>query len=150
MHHAFRPMIFYVKPTWRYCRPKKKGTVAVVYQSSHDAEHRRRVTLVAELRKALVGEGLTLHYQPLVNMTDGLVIGFEALLRWSHSTLGNISPAELVPLAERASVLPDFSKFILDIALANLGGGTAMALKWKLLLICRRLILQMGNLARVS
>lgn len=48
---------------------KEKGTVAVVYQPSHDAEHRRRVTLVAELRKALVGEGLTLQMGNLARVS---------------------------------------------------------------------------------
>src|SRR5712671_1491814 len=85
---------------------KEQSTVGVVYQPSHDAEHRRRVLLVAELRRALASEGLSLHYQPLVNMTDRVTVGFEALLRWTHPTLGSISPAEFVPLAERASVLP--------------------------------------------
>ena len=100
---------------------KEQGTVAVVYQASHDADHRRRVLLVAELRQALVGSGLSLHYQPLVNMTDRAVVGFEALLRWSHATLGNISPAEFIPLAERASVLPDLSRWVLATAIAQLG-----------------------------
>ncbi|HMI37756.1 MAG TPA: EAL domain-containing protein [Steroidobacteraceae bacterium] len=100
---------------------KEQSTVAVVYQPSHDAEHRRRVLLVAELRRALAGEGLSLHYQPLVNMTDRVTVGFEALLRWSHPTLGSISPAEFVPLAERASVLPDLSRWVLGTAIAQLG-----------------------------
>jgi len=65
---------------------KEESVVGVVYQPSHDAEHRRRVLLVAELRRALADEGLSLHYQPLVNMTDRVTIGFEALLRWSHPT----------------------------------------------------------------
>jgi diguanylate cyclase (GGDEF)-like protein len=100
---------------------KEQGTVAVVYQETHDAEHRRRVLVVAELRQALTGRGLSLHYQPLVNMTDRAVVGFEALLRWSHPTLGNISPAEFIPLAERASVLPDLSRWVLNTAIAQLG-----------------------------
>ena len=100
---------------------KEQGTVAVVYQPTHDAEHRRRVLVVAELRRALSGKGLSLHYQPLVNMTDRAVVGFEALLRWSHPTLGNISPAEFIPLAERASVLPDLSRWVLNTAIAQLG-----------------------------
>ena len=100
---------------------KEQGTVAVVYQPTHDAEHRRRVLVVAELRRALTGEGLSLHYQPLVNMTDRAVVGFEALLRWSHPTLGNISPVEFIPLAERASVLPDLSRWVLNTAIAQLG-----------------------------
>jgi diguanylate cyclase (GGDEF)-like protein len=100
---------------------KEQSTIAVVYQSTHDADHRRRVLLVAELRRALVGEGLSLHYQPLVNMTDRAPVAFEALLRWSHATLGNISPAEFIPLAERASVLPDLSRWVLNHAIAQLG-----------------------------
>ncbi|MGB8692824.1 MAG: EAL domain-containing protein [Steroidobacteraceae bacterium] len=100
---------------------KEQGTVAVVYEATHDAEHRRRVLVVAELRHALTGRGLSLHYQPLVNMTDRAVVGFEALLRWSHPTLGNISPVEFIPLAERASVLPDLSRWVLNTAIAQLG-----------------------------
>ena len=100
---------------------KEQGTVAVVYQASHDADHRRRVLLVAELRQALASNGLALHYQPLVNMTDRTVVAFEALLRWSHATLGNIPPAEFIPLAERASVLPDLSRWVLGTAIAQLG-----------------------------
>jgi diguanylate cyclase (GGDEF)-like protein len=100
---------------------KEQSTIAVVYQSMHDADHRRRVLLVAELRRALAGDGLSLHYQPLVNMTDRAPIAFEALLRWSHPTLGNISPAEFIPLAERASVLPDLSRWVLDHAITQLG-----------------------------
>jgi len=93
----------------------------VVYQPSHDADHQRRILLVAELRQALANNSLALHYQPLVNMTDRAVVGFEALLRWAHPTLGNISPAEFIPLAERASVLPDLSHWVLRTAIAQLG-----------------------------
>jgi len=100
---------------------KEQSTIAVLYQSTHDADHRRRVLLVAELRRALSGEGLSLFYQPLVNMTDRAPVAFEALLRWTHPTLGNISPAEFIPLAERASVLPDLSRWVLEHAIAQLG-----------------------------
>ena len=100
---------------------KEQSTVAVVYQPSHDADHRRRILLVAELRRALAGDGLALHYQPLVGMRDRAVRSFEALLRWNHSTLGAISPAEFIPLAERASVMPDLSRWVLGAAIAQLG-----------------------------
>ena len=100
---------------------KEQSTIAVVYQPAHDADHRRRIMLVAELRRALAADGLALHYQPLVNMTDRAAVGFEALLRWTHPTLGNIAPAEFIPLAERASVLPDLSRWVLGAAIAQLG-----------------------------
>ena len=44
---------------------KEQSTVAVVYEPAHDADHRRRVMLVAELRRALATDGLALHYQPI-------------------------------------------------------------------------------------
>jgi diguanylate cyclase (GGDEF)-like protein len=100
---------------------KEQGEGAVIYHGAHDAEHQRRVLLVAELRRALQSEGLALHYQPLVNMTDRSAVAFEALLRWSHPTLGDIPPAEFVPLAERASVLPDLSRWVLRTAIRQLG-----------------------------
>ncbi len=100
---------------------KEQSTVAIVYQPTHDADHRRRVMLVAELRRALVADGLALHFQPLVSMKDRAVLGFEALLRWNHPSLGNISPAEFIPLAERASVMPDLSRWVLGAAIAQLG-----------------------------
>lgn len=100
---------------------KEQSTVAVVYEPAHDADHRRRVMLVAELRRALRSDGLALHYQPLVGLTDRAVHSFEALLRWSHPALGNISPAEFIPLAERASVLPDLSRWVLNAAIEQLG-----------------------------
>jgi EAL domain-containing protein (putative c-di-GMP-specific phosphodiesterase class I) len=100
---------------------KEQGTIAVNYAASHDADHRRRITLVTELRQAIAGNGLALHYQPLVSMTNRATVGCEALLRWTHPTLGNISPAEFVPLAERASVLPDLSRWVLRTAIAQLG-----------------------------
>jgi diguanylate cyclase (GGDEF)-like protein len=100
---------------------KEQGQAAVNYVQAHDAEHQRRVLLVAELRKALLGEGLSLHFQPLVSMTDRTTVGFEALLRWNHATLGNIPPSEFIPLAERASVLPDLSRWVLDAAIRQLG-----------------------------
>jgi EAL domain-containing protein (putative c-di-GMP-specific phosphodiesterase class I) len=56
-----------------------------------------------------------------VQLTDRAPLGFEALLRWPHPALGNISPAEFVPLAERASVLPDLSRWVLGTAIAQLG-----------------------------
>jgi len=100
---------------------KEQSQVAVLYQPAHDTEHQRRITLVAELRRALAGEGLSLHYQPLVGMTDRRAVAFEALLRWTHPTLGSIPPAEFIPLAERASVLPALSQWVLDTAIAQLG-----------------------------
>ena len=107
---------------------KERGSVGELYAGAHDTEHQRRVLLVAELRRALAGEGLALHFQPLVGMTDREPLAFEALLRWTHATLGSISPGEFVPLAERASVLPELSRWVLRNAIAQLGAWQEAAI----------------------
>lgn len=101
---------------------KEKGEPLRVYQASHDAEQRRRLTLVADLRQALAGNtGLRLDYQPLVRMTTREIVSFEALVRWTHPTLGAITPGEFVPLAERASAIGELSRWVLVEAIGQMG-----------------------------
>jgi EAL domain-containing protein (putative c-di-GMP-specific phosphodiesterase class I) len=104
----------------------------VVYQAGHDAEHRRRVTLVSELRRAIASDALHLAFQPLVLMTTREAMGFEALVRWTHPTLGVIPPAEFVPLAERASTVADLSRWVLRAAISQLGEWRRQGLETEL------------------
>ena len=79
---------------------KEQSTVAVVTSLA-----RRRASLAYRWWPNCAGRWpvkVSRPLPPLVNMTDRVTVGFEALLRWSHPTLGSISPAEFVPLAERA------------------------------------------------
>ena len=59
-----------------------------------------RGSLEGDLRAALRGGGLSLHYQPILGAGDEVLRGFEALLRWQHPELGAIPPAEFIPMAE--------------------------------------------------
>jgi diguanylate cyclase (GGDEF)-like protein/PAS domain S-box-containing protein len=80
-----------------------KGAGRNQYQVFSEAmlkESQDRLSMDTALRHALVREELFLHYQPLVSLTTGRVIGMEALLRWHHPKLGVISPATFIPLAE--------------------------------------------------
>ena len=111
---------------------KERGVACVVYQAGHDAEHRRRVTLVSELRRAIASDALHLAFQPLVLMTTREAMGFEALVRWTHPTLGVIPPAEFVPLAERASTVADLSRWVLRAAIRQLGEWRRQGLETEL------------------
>lgn len=56
--------------------------------------------LQGDLRKAVLSNQLSLHYQPQIELSSGLIIGAEALLRWHHPQLGLISPKRFIPVAE--------------------------------------------------
>ncbi len=64
--------------------------------------------------------GFTVHYQPVVRLDDGMVVGVEALARWRHSTAGDIAPNIFVPVVERAGLSSELDNFVLDRACADL------------------------------
>lgn len=83
----------------------------------------RRHELDEAMRQALGGGEMALHYQPLVSLQDGQVVGCEALLRWTRPGLGPVSPAELIPIAEGTG-------FILTIGRWALRRACAEAMTW--------------------
>ncbi|NML73218.1 EAL domain-containing protein [Rhizobium sp. S-51] len=70
------------------------------FDTSLDAAARRRNALEQELRAAVAADALSLHFQPLVDSRSGEIVCAEALLRWNHPSLGSVSPAEFIPIAE--------------------------------------------------
>ena len=79
---------------------------------------RRR--LAHELRGALARRELSVHYQPLVSLDRQAVVGFEALCRWTHATLGPISPATFIPIAEEEDLVGELGAWILRESLRQL------------------------------
>jgi diguanylate cyclase (GGDEF)-like protein/PAS domain S-box-containing protein len=74
------------------------------------------VALDEELRQAVGNDELRLHYQPIVALDGGDLIGFEALMRWQHPTRGLLPPADFIPLAEQTGTISDLGAWALEQA----------------------------------
>lgn len=77
--------------------------------------HKRRV-LETELRRAVTLQQFRLVYQPQVELPSGRLVGFEALLRWEHPTLGSVSPMDFVPIAEETGEIQSIGDWVLHEA----------------------------------
>jgi diguanylate cyclase (GGDEF)-like protein len=83
------------------------------FKSEMDDEAQARRTLELELRKAVrVGE-FEVFYQPIVNLGDNRISGFEALLRWNHPTRGIVSPDAFIPLAEETGLIVAMGEWVI-------------------------------------
>lgn len=87
-----------------------------------------RLALENALREALKESALHLHYQPQVEMETGRLYGVEALARWSHPKLGDISPARFIPLAEECGLIADLGRWALMEACRQLAEWRAQGL----------------------
>ncbi|RYH70084.1 MAG: EAL domain-containing protein [Alcaligenaceae bacterium] len=89
------------------------------FESHMTDRARARLVLEQDLRDAIAGGELELHYQPLVDGITGAVLACEALVRWCHPERGMISPAEFIPIAEEAGLIADLGEWVLRTACAE-------------------------------
>lgn len=101
---------------------KAKGQGKAQYQmfrDDMDVEYRHRQRLKQELRDAIAKGGLSLAYQPVIDLQTRRVVGCEALARWHHPELGTIPPAVFIPIAEESGLVSDISRWVLATATAE-------------------------------
>ncbi|HEX3332526.1 MAG TPA: GGDEF and EAL domain-containing protein [Gaiellales bacterium] len=74
------------------------------------------LAVATELRDALRRDELTLHYQPLVELEGGRIVGAEALMRWNHPVRGLLAPGQFLPVAERSRLLRPITTWVVERA----------------------------------
>lgn len=90
------------------------------YQPALHADVMERHELQAGLDLAVSQEGFALRYQPIVDLGDGEVIGFEALVRWPHPRRGLVPPDEFITLAEETGHIMPLGAWVLECAAADI------------------------------
>ena len=92
----------------------------VFFDSEHRRQTEQRVVAIGRVQEALDERELMLYYQPKVDLRRGVVLGFEALLRWNHPEQGVLSPAKFLPLIEHTGLSARIGDHVLAQALDQL------------------------------
>jgi len=97
-------------------RAKRYRTGVEAFKTLGFRAERGRLGLLGELSDAAERQQLQVHYQPLTRFSDGSTVAVEALLRWTHPTLGNIPPGDFISLAEHTELIGPLTQFVIDRA----------------------------------
>jgi diguanylate cyclase (GGDEF)-like protein/PAS domain S-box-containing protein len=98
---------------------KRRGEPYEYYDAAHDENTVRKLAIGGELRSAISGNQLELHFQPQVNLRSGLVESCEALVRWTHPVQGTINPVEFIAIAESTDLIRPLTEWTLTCALSQ-------------------------------
>ena len=100
-------------------RAKREGLTWAVFDARRDEFGVERLAVLAELRDAVERGRLSVHYQPVVDLTTGAVRSLEALVRWEHPVRGLLCPDTFLPLAEQAGLGGALTRHVLLTAVAQ-------------------------------
>lgn len=99
-------------------RAKERGRDRVVIFDDTMRDHAiNRLRTELDLRRALQRDELRLYYQPVVDLSNGTVMGYEALVRWDHPHAGLILPSDFIPIAEQSGLIADLGAWVMQEAM---------------------------------
>ncbi len=116
------------------CQDSRKLEAKVgLYSDGIDQRHRRRYSIIHDFGDALeTSDQLRLVFQPRMDMASGTCCGAEALLRWLHPALGQISPAEFIPMIEQTTLARPTTAWVLETAMRQSAKWRAAGLDLKI------------------
>jgi diguanylate cyclase (GGDEF)-like protein len=88
----------------------------VFFNAAIGEEAYQRMKVERDLRQAIENHQFEMFYQPVINLCDESLAGFEALLRWNHPQRGLLSPGEFIPLAEQTGLIQPIGKWVVTAA----------------------------------
>jgi len=91
---------------------------AVLFSADHEAQINSDARIEQALKLADFEKEMAVVFQPIVDIRSQATVGFEALARWTSPTLGRVSPAQFIPIAERAGIIGSLTRPLLRKALA--------------------------------
>ncbi|HWU75386.1 MAG TPA: EAL domain-containing protein [Rhodanobacter sp.] len=103
-----------------------------LYDEATDPHQPERLSLMGDLREALDGDGLALHYQPKLALADRRIDAAEALLRWSHHRRGQVPPDTFIGMAEDTGNIQQLSQWVLSHALRQIQQWLSRGLQLRL------------------
>lgn len=100
---------------------RRGGAQIVLFDANLKDDRASDLAFESELRRAISGDEIEVHFQPICNLADMQITGLEALARWRHPTRGLLPPLEFINLAEQAGMIGEIGQIVLASAARQLG-----------------------------
>ncbi|MBB3612718.1 EAL domain-containing protein [Rhizobium sp. BK602] len=102
-----------------YHAKRTRRSEAILFTADHESQINAEARIEHMLKQTELESELFVVFQPIVDISNEQTIGFEALARWDNAVLGRVSPAQFIPIAERAGIVSSLTRPLLKKALAS-------------------------------